>query len=140
MGQIMSGQLRIKLSDKTIYHAIGVSLSYTRATKERITKDTNGREEAKGILSFSANFNGLGVYNADEATTHDFKALMAIMNDDADTKVPVEFLPDESDATFKLTGDGILKSLNFDANADEDVTMNGTIDGGRLAIVDLPIA
>lgn len=136
--KIMSGQLRFRISDKIIFHATGVQLNYTRATKERITKDTNGKEESKGILSFSTSFDALGTY-ASDGTTLDSKALMVIMNDDSDTKVPVEFLPDETDATYKLTGAGILKNLNLGFNVDEDATLSGTLDGGRLEIVDLPI-
>jgi hypothetical protein len=137
--KIMSGQLRLRIDDKTVYHATGVQLSYTRSTKERITKDTNGREESKGIMSFSVSGDALGVYDSDGATALDFKALFVIMNDDTDVKIPVEFLPDEADATFKLTGDGVMKSLNLNANVDEDATCSFTIDGGRLAIVELPV-
>lgn len=137
--KIMSGQMRIKLSDKDIYHATGASLSYTRSTKDRITKDTDGREEAKGILAFSITCDALGVYDSDGATAHDFAALFAIMNDDADVKTPIEFVPDEADATFKLTGEGLMKSLSLNANVDEDTTANIQIDGGRLTLVSLPV-
>ena len=137
--KIMSGQMRIKLSDKTIYHSTSASLSYTRATKERITKDTNGREQAKGILAFSLTCDALGVYDSDGTTAHDFEALFTIMNDDTDVKIPVEFVPDEGDATFKLTGEGIMNSLGLNAPVDEDTTASIQIDGGRLTLVALPV-
>lgn len=138
--KIMSGQMRVKLSEKNIYHATSASLTYTRSTKERITKDTNGREESKGILSFSVTCDALGVYGGDGATAHDFKALFIMMNDDTDVKIPIEFIPDESDATFKLTGAGVMKNISLNTPVDEDATANVQIDGGRMELVDIPVA
>ena len=137
--KIMSGNMRLTLDGKTIYHATEASLSLSRATKERTTKDIEGRQVAKGIKSFSASASALGVYASDGVETHDFKGLFDLFNDDSDTQVQVEFVPDEADATYKLQGSGIITSLELNAPNEEDTTASISIEGGAMASIALPV-
>ena len=135
----MSGNLRLTLDGKTVYHATEATLSLSRATKERSTKDTDGREIAKGIKSFTATASALGVYASDGVDTNDFGALFDLFNDDTDSTIAVEFVPDEADATFKLGGSAIITSLELNAPNEEDSTASITLEGGAMTKTALPV-
>lgn len=138
--KVMSGNMRLTLDGSTVYHATEASLTLSRETKERSTKDTDGREVAKGIKSFSASASALGTYGSDGVdATHDFEALFDLYNDDTDTRVQVEFVPDEGDAVFKLQGFGIITSLELNAPNEEDSTASISIEGGAMTKVTLPV-
>lgn len=138
--KVMKGDARFTLDGKTVFHAIDCSMDFTRATRERNTKDTNGRELAKGIKSFSIGINSLAVYNSDGSTSHDFKSLYLAYHDDSEDKIAVEFLPDETDATFKLTGEAIITNMSGNFANEEDGTASLTLEGGEMTPVDLPVA
>ena len=132
----MSGNARFTLDGKTVYHATTCSLSFTRETKERATKDIVGRELAKGIKSFSASISSLVTYNGDGVQTNDFGDLFDMYNDDSDTKITLVFTPDETLTTgensFTLTGEGIITDLQGDFANEEDGTASLTIQGGAM--------
>ena len=136
--KVMSGNGRFTLDGKTVYHATECTLSLSRETKERSTKDTDGRELGKGIKSFSMSTSALAVYGSDGAQTHDFGGLFDMYNDDSDTPVSLEFVPDEGDATFKFTGSGIITSLEGSFTNEEDGTSSLTIEGGAMTKVAIP--
>lgn len=128
----MSGNARFTFDGKTLYHATECSFSFTRATRERATKDTNGRELAKGIKSFSLTASSLATYDSDGVESHDLGSLFDMYNDDSDTPIQVEFVPDESDGTFKFSGTGIMTSLEGTFTNEEDGTSSLTIEGGAM--------
>jgi hypothetical protein len=128
-GKVISGKLRIKLNAKTVYHATECNLTMSRELKERNTKDTNGIQRAKGVKSWSASTSSLAVYGGDGSSSHDFFALFDLYNDDTDATIAVEFVPSEGDATFKLSGQGLIESLEMNAANDEDATASISISG-----------
>lgn len=139
--KIMSGNARFTLDGKTVYHATTCSLSFTRETKERATKDIEGKELAKGIKSFSASISSLVTYNGDGTKTNDFGDLFDMYNDDSDAKITLVFTPDEADtaatptgtdSTYTLTGDGIITDLSGDFANEEDGSSSMTIAGGAM--------
>lgn len=126
--KVMSGNLRLTLDGKTIFHAINCSLSMSREFKERATKDTTGTERAKGTKSWTASFDGLAVY-AGGTTSEDFASLFDLYDDDTDTPIDVEFVQDESDAEYVMTGEGFIDSLEGTFPNDEDGTISLSIVG-----------
>ena len=127
--KIISGNMRITLGGKTVYHATEASLSLSREFKERATKDTDGTERSKGKKSWTASTSALGVYLSDGVDTNDFFALFDLYNDDTDTPIAVEFVPDEADAEYKLTGNGFIESLEKNLPNEEDSTVSISIVG-----------
>lgn len=127
--KVQSGDLRLRLDGKTIFHAVDCSLSLTRNTTERATKDTSGVERSKSTKDWSVSFNGLVTYAGDGVGTHDFSDLFAAYNDDSDTLVDVEFLPSEGDASLKYIGEGIITDLSGNWANDEDGTVSISISG-----------
>lgn len=138
--KVMSGNMRLTLNGNTVYHSTDATLTLSRETKERSTKDTDGRQIAKGIKSFSASASALGTYAGDGQGSHDFAALFDLYDDDTDTPVAVEFVPDEADHTFKLSGEGIITSLELNAPNEEDTTASISIEGGAMAKTTIPAA
>ncbi|WP_271856074.1 phage tail tube protein [Patiriisocius marinus] len=136
--KVISGNLRFTVDGKTFYHSTSCSLSLTRELKERATKDTTGTERAKGVKSWSMTADGLAVYNGDGTTALDMFGLFDAYNDDTDTNIDVEFVQDESDATYKLVGEGIIDSLDGTFANEEDGTASISIQGsGSLTKVTL---
>jgi hypothetical protein len=127
--KVTSGDLRLNLNGKTIFHATDCSLSMSRDFKERATKDTTGTERAKGTKSWSASYNGLAVHASDGVNTHDFIALFDLYNDDTATPIEVEFIPVDADATHIMTGAGFIDSLDGTFTNDEDGTISLSIVG-----------
>lgn len=137
--KVISGNLRIKLDDKTIFHATEATLSLSREVRERATKDTLGIERAKGTKDWTCTSSALGTYDADGAT-HAWDDLFELYDDDSDTTINIEFVPDEADATFMLQGLGIITQLDMNANNDEDATASITIIAdGKLNKITLPV-
>lgn len=135
----MSGNLRLILGEKEIYHATESSLSLSREIRERSTKDTDGVERAKGIKSFEASASALGVYGSDGATAVDFAGLFDLYNDDATASVAIQFMPDEADATVAYEGFAIITSLEGNFNNEEDATVSISLSGsGTLKKVTIP--
>jgi hypothetical protein len=137
--KVISGNLRITLNEKTVFHATECSLTMSRELKERNTKDTNGIQRAKGVKSWSASTSSLAVYGGDGVGSNDFFALFDLYNDDTDTTIAVEFVPSEGDATYKLSGQGVIESLEMNAANEEDATASISISGSnamtKVAIV-----
>ena len=127
--KVLSGNMRLMIGSKTIYHATDATLTMTREIRERATKDTDGTEKAKGIKNFSASANALGVYNSDGTTASDFDALFAIYDDETTETVDIEFVPEESDATKKYTGKAIIDSLELNMANEEDATASINLNG-----------
>ena len=127
---IMKGDLRLKLGDKTIFHATDCQLQMSRELRERQTKDTSGIEVSKSTKSWNASFNGLATFGGDGVGTLDFYALHDIYDDDADTLVQVEFAQDASEsATRIMQGEGIITELSLNGTVDEDGTVSLTVTG-----------
>ena len=137
--KVMSGNARWTLDGKTVYHAQSCSLSFTRAVKERTSKDIEGRQVAKGIKSFSISISALAVYGSDGTATHDTRALFKLYNDDSDTRIVLEFIPDEADGNWKLIGEGIITDLSGDFANQEDGTSSMTIEGGAMVDEDIVV-
>lgn len=128
MSKVISGNLRLELDGKTIFHATNCSLTMNREFRERSTKDTTGIERAKSTKSWSASYEGLAVY-AGGTTSHDFKSLFELYDDDDDTPVSVEFTPDEDDATWYFQGTGFIESLEGNFAVREDATISLSVLG-----------
>lgn len=139
--KVISGNMRLTLGGKTIYHATEASLSLSREFKERATKDTNGTERAKGKKSWTASSSALGAYGGDGVATNDFFALFDLYNNDDDVPILIEFVPDETDAEFKLVGNGFIESLEKNLPNEEDSTVSISIVGsGAMAKEAIPVA
>lgn len=135
--KVMSGNARWTLDGKTVYHAQNCTINLTRALKERTSKDIEGRQVAKGIKSFSISISALATYGSDGTETHDFRALFKLYNDDTDTQIPLEFIPDEADSLWKLVGEGVITDLSGDFTNQEDGTSSMTIEGGAMTDEDI---
>ena len=136
--KVISGNLRLNVDGKEIFHATDCSLSMTREFKERATKDTTGTERAKGTKSWTASFNGLAVY-AGGTTSQDFASLFDLYDDDTDTPIDVEFVPSEPDAEYTFVGQGFIDSLDGNFPNDEDGTISLSIVGsGAMTKVPIP--
>ncbi|MEO0573210.1 MAG: hypothetical protein AAF039_16000 [Bacteroidota bacterium] len=128
--KVQSGNLRLMLDNKKIFDATGCSISMARETKQRAaTKDTSAGASTKSTKTWSAGYDGLAVYASDGADAHDFKALVDLWNDDTDTLIEVEFVPNEADYVHYYKGEGILTALDGTFNVDEDGTISLTITG-----------
>ena len=138
--KVMSGNARWTLDGKTVYHAQSCTISLTRALKERTSKDIKGRQVAKGIKSFSLSVSALATYGSDGTETHDFRSLFKAYNNDDDVRIPIEFIPDEADAAWKLVGDGVITDLSGDFANQEDGTSSLTMEGGAMTDEDIVVA
>ncbi len=127
--KVIAGALRITLAGKKVYHSTECSLTLSRELKDRNTKDTDGIKRAKGKKSWSASTSALAVYGGDGIASVDFFALFDLYDDDADIPIAVEFVPSEADGTFKLSGFGIIESLEMNAPNGEDSTASISISG-----------
>ena len=126
--KVISGNLRLTVDGKEIFHAINCGLDLSREFKERATKDTTGVERAKGTKSWTASFDGLAVY-AGGTTSQDFASLFDLYNDDTDTPIDVEFIPSEADKEYTFVGEGFIDSLSGSFPNDEDGTISLSIVG-----------
>ena len=138
--KVISGNIRITLDEKTVYHATECSINLSREVRTRSTKDTNGIQKAKGQTDWTGSTSSLAVYNSDGSGTNDFGALFDLFYDDADTVVPFEFVPSEGDATFMFEGNCIIDSLELNGTVEEDGTASMSFSGSeKLVKVALPI-
>lgn len=138
--KVIAGALRITLEDKKVFHSTECSLTLSRELKERNTKDTDGIKRAKGKKTWSASTSALAVYGGDGVTAVDFFGLFDIYDNDDDTPIKVEFVPSEADGTFKLTGFGIIESLEMNAPNGEDATASISISGdNKMNKMALPV-
>lgn len=134
----ISGNLRLRLDGKVIFDATSCTLSMSReVTQTTGTKDSAAGSNSKGTKSWTASYNGLGVYAGDGNGGHQFKDLVDYWNDDTSTLVHVEFVPSEGDYTWYYEGDGIITQLDGVFNFSEDATVTMTVTGsGDLLPVD----
>ena len=135
----MSGNARIHIGGKTVYHATECTLSFTREMKERSTKDTNGVEKAKGKKSHVVSISALATDQGDGTETLDFGGIFALFNDDTDTQVDWEFIPDEAPAKYKYSGSGVIPSMDGNFVNQEDGTCSFSIEGGAVTQTALPV-
>jgi hypothetical protein len=137
--KIMSGNLRLTLGDGTVFHSTECSFQLSRELKERITKDTDGVQVSKGKKRWTASISGLATYGGDGVGTKDFFALFDLYDDDTDTTIAIEFVPDETDAGFKLAGTAVISDLELTAPVEEDATISCSLSGSnkmnKVAIV-----
>ncbi|WP_121665240.1 phage tail tube protein [Mesonia aquimarina] len=127
--KVINGELRLTLDDGTVYHATSCSLSLTREIRDRITKDTDGIERAKGKKSWTATMDALATYNGDGTDTNDFFLVFDMYDDDSTDSIAIEFVPDEDDATYKLTGTAFISQLDLTAPVNEDATTSISLSG-----------
>ena len=127
--KVISGDMRITLDDKTVYHSISCSLSMSREFKDRATKDTTGIERRKGTKTWSASVEGLATYDGDGSGTMDFFAVFDAMANDTATPLDIEFVPEEGDAGFKLTGEAFIESVDKTMANDDDATLSISLTG-----------
>jgi hypothetical protein len=127
--KVISGNMRITIDGKTVFHSTSCSLSLNREFNERATKDTNGTERAKSTKSWTASVEGLAVYGSDGTGTKDFFAIFDAYDSDVDAPLDVEFVPDETDADYKLVGEGFIESVEKTMANDEDATISVSILG-----------
>ncbi|WP_422858773.1 hypothetical protein ACOKFD_15645 [Flagellimonas sp. S174] len=132
---VMSGNLRLTLGNGKIFTAIDCSLSLTRATNQRAAnKDQPAGEFTKGEKGWTASLNSLMTYAGDEADKLSYWDLYDLYDDDSDTLVETEFVPDEGDAEFYLKGESIITQMDSAWAVDEDGTLSLSITGsGGLA-------
>lgn len=136
--KVISGNLRLTVDGKTIFHATNCGLDMTRDFKERATKDTTGTERAKGTKSWTASFDGLATY-AGGTTSQDFASLFDLYDDDGVTPIDVEFVPSEADKEYTFVGEGFIDSLSGSFPNDEDGTISLSIVGnGAMTKVAVP--
>lgn len=134
----ISGNLRLKLNGKVIFDATSCTLSMSReVTQTTGTKDSAAGSNSKGTKSWTASYNGLGIYAGDGAGGHQFKDLVDFWNDDSTDLVTVEFVPSEADYTWYYTGQAIITQLDGVFNFSENSTVSMTATGsGALTPVD----
>ena len=126
----ISGNLRLRLNGKSIFDATQCTLDLTREVTQRAgTKDSAAGSSTKGTKSWTASYNGLGVYAGDGAGGHQFKDLIDLWNDDTETLVTVEFVPSEADYQWYYYGQGIVTALNGVFAFSEDSTISLTVSG-----------
>lgn len=127
--KVLSGNLRLTLDGKTIFDATDCSLSLSRETKQRAaTKDTATGVSTKGQKTWTASYNGLATHAGDGTASNNFYDLFDIWNDDTDTPVVVQFVPQTGDAaTHLFSGLGIVVDLSGNWNVDEDGTCSLSI-------------
>ena len=133
----ISGNLRLRLDGKVIFDATSCTLSMSReVTQTTGTKDSAAGSNSKGTKSWTASYNGLGVYAGDGNGGHQFKDLVDYWNDDTNTLVHVEFVPSEGDYTWYYEGDAIITQLDgvFNFSEDATVTMTATGSGDLLPV------
>lgn len=128
--------LRFTFDGKTLYHATNCSITLSRATKERATKDTNGTEVAKGIKSWSGSTEALMVKElpAGVTTSMAWSQLFDLYDDDSDTLVDVEFTlgPAGTTGDFYYAGKAIITELGGNAPNEEDATASISIVGSGV--------
>lgn len=131
---IIEGNARFTLDGNTVFHSTSCSLSLARATKERATKDTNGTEVAKGIKSWSATGEQLGVLELPAGATQAqaFAGLYDLYNDDSDTLIDFEFIPKNESALFKYKGQAIMTALDISLPNEEDSTSTYSLTGSGI--------
>lgn len=126
----ISGNLRLMVDGKVIFDAIGCTLSMSRETTQRSgTKDSAAGSSSKGTKTWTAAYNGLGVYAGDGNDGHQFKDLVDLWNDDSENLVHVEMVPSEDDYQWYYEGDGIITQLDGVFNFSEDSTITLSIQG-----------
>lgn len=126
----ISGNLRLKLDGKVIFDATSCTLSMSReVTQTTGTKDSAAGSNSKGTKSWTASYNGLGIYAGDGNGGHQFKDLVDYWNDDSTTLIAVEFIPSEGDYTWYYAGQGILTQLDGVFNFSENSTVSMTVTG-----------
>lgn len=131
---VISGNARFTLDGDTVYHSTDCSITMTRETRERATKDTTGTEVAKGIKSWSASGNQLGVLELPSGVTDSkaFADLFDLYNDDTETLVDFEFVPDNTADLFKYVGKAILTELSLELPNEEDSTSSYSLTGSGV--------
>ena len=140
---VMSGNLRLTLGNGKIFTAIDCSLSLVRDTKQRAAnKDQAAGAFTKGEKSWTATLNSLMTYAGDEAANLSYWDLFDLYDDDSDTLIETEFVPDEADAAYYLKGEGIITGMDSNWVVDEDgtlslsITGSGTLDKTEIATED----
>lgn len=129
--------LRFTLDGKTVYHATSCSISMTRATKERATKDTTGTEMAKGIKSWSGSGDGLAVMALPAGVTDSqaFEDLFDMYDDDDSANlVDVEFTlgPAGTTGDTYYKGKAIITQLDATSPNEEDATVSFSLTGSGV--------
>lgn len=120
--------LRIKIDDKTVYHATDSEISVELGTKERATKDTSGVEVAPDLISWSASGNALMVHSTDDTDAVAFDGLFDKML--AKTLVAVEFtLGTTETGDIHYSGNAYITSLSANATVREDATCSFSLTG-----------
>lgn len=136
--KVISGNMRITIDGDTVFHSTSCSLELTRSFRERATKDTVGTERAKGAKDWTASVEGLATYGTGDDTLN-FYDIFDKYDDDDDTSLDVEFVPEESDADYKMVGEGFIENLSRTNPNDEDSTISLSIVGNgamkKVAIV-----
>jgi hypothetical protein len=131
---IIEGNARFTLDGDTVYHSTSCSLSLARDTRERATKDTVGTEVAKGIKSWSASGDQLGVLELPSGVTaaKAFEDLFDLYNDDSDTLIDFEFIPKNGTGETKYKGTAIMTALDISLPNEEDSTSTYSLTGSGI--------
>lgn len=126
------------MDGKVIFDATSCTLSMSReVTQTTGTKDSAAGSNSKGTKSWTASYNGLGVYAGDGNDGHQFEDLVDYWNDDSTTLIDVEFVPSEADYQWYYRGNGILTQLDGVFNFSENSTVSMTVTGsGDLSKID----
>ena len=132
--KVIQGEDIIVLVDnKTTLHATTHNLKVDLELKELRTKDTNGKEQSPGDVSWSVDGDGLVVVDPSITETHTSEDVLAIVLEkklvDVIVKSPLSGLT----KTYK--GKGYITSFSLGAPAGDNATYNYSITGsGNLAV------
>lgn len=136
--KVVQGEDIIVLVDnKTTLHATTHNLKVDLELKELRTKDTNGKEQSPGDVSWSVDGDGLVVIDPAISDTHTTEDVLALVLEkklvDVIIKSPVSGL------VKSYKGKGYITSFSLGAPAGDNATYNYSITGsGNLMPEDKP--
>lgn len=140
---IQGEDIIVLVDEKTTLHATTHNLKVDLEMKELRTKDTNGKEQSPGDVSWSVDGDGLVVVDPNISNTHTAEQVLKIVLDKRLVDVIV-CSPMREDGTGgglskNYRGKGYITSFSIGAPAGDNATYNYSITGsGNLALEDNP--
>ena len=134
---IQGEDIIVLVDEKTTLHATTHNLKVDLEMKELRTKDTNGKEQSPGDVSWSVDGDGLIVVDPGVSNTHTPEQVLAIVLEKKLVEVVVcsTTAPDGKVGLKKnYRGKGYITSFSIDAPAGDNATYNYSITGsGNLS-------
>lgn len=132
--------LRIKIGNKTVYHAQDCEISMELSTRERSSKDIEGLQTAPDIISWTGSGSALGVMDLPGLVTeHNFESLHDAMNAKALVAVELSLGSTAVSGDTFYTGFAYLTSLSITAANREDATVSYSLTGSGLLIKEVTV-